>query len=101
MTPLQEKLITAANAFIDSYGIDNFLTAFNKTEVGSIYVPFIVNGVIDYLIFDNYQKRFTKIRYQQGIGKGERSEWMDSHTGYFDEVEYIEIDFFYNPEKHG
>lgn len=100
MTPLQKHIHQSAINFIKQRGMDYFLEAFKHTEGGSIYVPFQIDGVIDYLLFDNHRKRFTKIRYQQGVGDGANGEFNAPFTAYFDDVEFVEIDFEYD-FKHG
>ena len=56
-----------------------------KMEVESkfIAIPFLVDGVIDSIIFNTETKKFEYIEYSKGIGKGIGSIFSKC-TGYFD-----------------
>ena len=60
----------------------------DKSLARWVQVPFMCEGVVDWLVFDKNINEFTKIKYTKGVGKG---SFVDSITGYFDSA--IECEF--------
>ena len=63
-----------------------------KTNLPFISIPFICEGVIDFLIYDTKTKKFTKIKYSYGIGKCSFPFGIKGYAGFFNNRKTREID---------
>ena len=61
-----------------------------KTELQYIEIPFMCDGCVDRIVYDNHIGKFTKIKYSKGKGSG---LYLDKfqHSAYFDDIELCEI----------
>jgi len=61
-----------------------------KTELQYIEIPFMCDGCVDRIVYDNHIGKFTKIKYSKGKGSG---TYLDKfqHSAYFDDIELCEI----------
>jgi hypothetical protein len=59
-----------------------------KTKARYISFPFFCDGVIDKIIYDTNESKFTKIEYTKGKGNGSTlGPSMNKFSSLFDEVE--------------
>lgn len=66
--------------------------SFGNLESKYIEIPFECDGVIDTLIYDVSEDKFTKIRYSKGKGDGLQVGNFHNYSAYFDDVEYLEFE---------
>jgi hypothetical protein len=52
-----------------------------------VKVTVMIDGVIDFLIYDCREERFTELQYYVGVGKGISFEGFEDSTGFYDEIE--------------
>jgi hypothetical protein len=62
-----------------------------RLETRFIEIPFMCEGCIDSIVYDTEIKKFIKITYRYGIGKGIVLEGNTQHSAYFDDYEIREI----------
>ena len=87
---LEQNIIKTAQYFIDKMPID-----YDFDQHGShkeMKFSFYCDGVMDFLIYDNELKMFTKIIYRKGVGKAYGMNLPGHFGAYFDESEQVEID---------
>ena len=88
MTELEERIYQIAKEVINDELIER--VKLSSTEGCNTLVPFLCEGVIDSLVFDQSLGRFTKIKYS--LGKGDGLSFGMDNSGYFNECEYKEFD---------
>ena len=85
MTELEEKIYEQA---LEAMPVALKEARRFKGERDFVLIPFLVDGVIDSLVYDKNLDRFIKIEYC--VGKNVGRAIVESETGaaFFDEVEY-------------
>jgi hypothetical protein len=53
---------------------------------GNVSIPFLCDGVVDSIIYNAYEKRFTHVVYSYGLGDVGFS--VGDSSAYFDDIEY-------------
>ena len=89
MTELEERIYKCAKEIMP--GALKRIES-KKTNFPFISIPFICEGVIDFLIYNTKAKKFTKIKYSYGVGKCNFVLGREEFAGYFNDREIREID---------
>jgi len=89
MTELEEKILECAKKIM-SEALKRAES--KKTNLPFISIPFICEGVIDFLVYDKKAKKFTKIKYRYAIGQRTSPSEMGEFSGFCEDSEMREID---------
>ena len=91
MTELEKEIYNCALDVVPK--IEPYLKNLD-ISVNNHEFPFMCNGVVNYLVYNTFEQRFTKIKYNIGIKRGVIMEGMDK-SAIFDEsnVRTFEIKF--------
>jgi hypothetical protein len=86
MTELEKRILSEARARMPEIE-KNILSGNYETRY--IKTPLIIDNVIDFIIYDTLEKRFTEIEYT--VGKGDSFSFGNKQAGFYDEVEHRTI----------